>query len=105
MFVDPDSCGARVNIGESIDELADQAFVLIQREPFTTERTFIINCVSLGLSALWVLGSILIISMCSIFRYILFHYLTGLQFTFDPVGTYSKLYIHPPLQYAPHNER
>ncbi|XP_073954071.1 uncharacterized protein isoform X3 [Choristoneura fumiferana] len=60
-FHNPDSCGARVNIGESIEELADQAFVLIQREPFTTERTFIINCISLGLSALWVVGSILII--------------------------------------------
>lgn len=60
-FHNPDSCGATVNIGEIIDSIANQAFVLFRYEPFTVFRTFIINCTSLGLSVFWLISSVIII--------------------------------------------
>lgn len=63
LFVsDPNSCGPTVNIGEIIDSIANQAFVLFRYEPFTVFRTFIINCTSLGLSVFWLISSVIIIS-------------------------------------------
>uniref|UniRef100_A0A2A4JN87 Uncharacterized protein n=2 Tax=Heliothis virescens TaxID=7102 RepID=A0A2A4JN87_HELVI len=57
-FHNPSSCGDSVNIGQVIDGIADQAFVLIRNEPTTVFRTFIINCISLGLSVFWITSSI-----------------------------------------------
>ncbi|CAK1588757.1 unnamed protein product [Parnassius mnemosyne] len=56
-FHNPDHCGFRINIGHAIDGIADQAFVLITREPLPVFRTFIINCTSVGLSTLWIITS------------------------------------------------
>ncbi|XP_046977594.1 uncharacterized protein LOC124543420 [Vanessa cardui] len=61
-YHNPDQCGIRVNIGNSIDGIADQAFVLMTREPLTVTRTFIINCVSLCLGVLWLLTSAIIMT-------------------------------------------
>nr|XP_013189143.1 unnamed protein product [Amyelois transitella] len=60
-FHNPGPCGVRVNIGEVIDGIANQAFVLITQESMPVFRTFLINCISLGLSVPWVLSSIFII--------------------------------------------
>ncbi|XP_026730290.1 uncharacterized protein LOC113495646 isoform X3 [Trichoplusia ni] len=60
-FHNPNSCGSRVNIGQDIDGVSDTAFVLLTREPFTVFRTFIVNTTSLGLSALWIINSVIII--------------------------------------------
>ncbi|KAL4717643.1 hypothetical protein ACJJTC_000792 [Scirpophaga incertulas] len=60
-FHNPDMCGARVNIGSVIDSIADQAFVLLNKEPLTGFRTFIINCVNLSISGCWILASIILI--------------------------------------------
>ncbi|XP_049695983.2 uncharacterized protein LOC110374234 isoform X3 [Helicoverpa armigera] len=57
-FHNPNSCGERVNIGEVIDGIVDQAFVLIRNEPTPVFRTFIVNCVSLGLSVFWIMSSV-----------------------------------------------
>ncbi|CAG9781950.1 unnamed protein product [Diatraea saccharalis] len=60
-FHNPGPCGARINIGQSIEGIADQAFVLINNEPLSTYLTFIINSVNLGLSGLWIVGSLVAI--------------------------------------------
>ncbi|CAB3225678.1 unnamed protein product [Arctia plantaginis] len=60
-FHNPETCGTRINIGQSIDGIANQAFVLITNLPIQTFRTFIINCTSLGLSVLWIITSVVII--------------------------------------------
>ncbi|KAJ8737216.1 hypothetical protein PYW07_000487 [Mythimna separata] len=60
-FHNPSSCGATVNIGEFIDSIANQAFILFRKEPFTVFRTFVINCTSLGLSIFWLISSVIII--------------------------------------------
>ncbi|KAJ8737526.1 hypothetical protein PYW08_000121 [Mythimna loreyi] len=60
-FHNPNSCGATVNIGEIIDGIANQAFILFRKEPFTVFRTFVINCTSLGLSIFWLISSVIII--------------------------------------------
>ncbi|XP_053623719.1 uncharacterized protein LOC128682833 isoform X2 [Plodia interpunctella] len=60
-FHNPGPCGARINIGESIDSITNQAFVLITQESMPVFRTFIINCTSLGLCVLWIFSSICII--------------------------------------------
>ncbi|XP_050361247.1 uncharacterized protein LOC126780663 [Nymphalis io] len=61
-YHNPSQCGIRINIGNAIDGIADQAFVLMTREPLTVTRTFIINCVSLGLGVLWLLTSTIIMT-------------------------------------------
>ncbi|XP_050560449.1 uncharacterized protein LOC118265110 isoform X2 [Spodoptera frugiperda] len=60
-FHNPVACGPTINIGQAIDGIANEAFVLLYTEPFTVFRTFIINCVSLGLSVFWMTSSIIII--------------------------------------------
>ncbi|XP_030030142.2 uncharacterized protein LOC115447278 isoform X1 [Manduca sexta] len=59
-FHNPDNCGVRINIGQSIDGIANQAFVLLTEEPLTAFRTFIINSISLGLSVLWIITSAIV---------------------------------------------
>ncbi|XP_026498110.1 uncharacterized protein LOC113402143 isoform X2 [Vanessa tameamea] len=61
-YHNPSQCGIRINIGNAIDGIADQAFILMTREPLTVTRTFIINCVSLGLGVLWLLTSAIIMT-------------------------------------------
>ncbi|KAM3968612.1 uncharacterized protein ACR2FA_012124 [Aphomia sociella] len=60
-FHNPGPCGVRINIGQAIDGMADQAFVLLTQEPLTSFRTFIINATSLGLGIFWILASVTII--------------------------------------------
>ncbi|KAF9417620.1 hypothetical protein HW555_005327 [Spodoptera exigua] len=60
-FHNPTACGPTINIGQVIDSIANEAFVLLTSEPFTVFRTFIINSVSLGLSVFWMTSSIIII--------------------------------------------
>ncbi|XP_028179188.1 uncharacterized protein LOC114366498 isoform X2 [Ostrinia furnacalis] len=60
-FHNPVPCGARINIGSAIEGIVDQAFVLINNEPLTAYRTFIINCTNLGIAGLWIPASILLI--------------------------------------------
>ncbi|XP_045458489.1 uncharacterized protein LOC123668842 [Melitaea cinxia] len=61
-YHNPTQCGTRINIGESIPGVANQAFVLLNTEPFTVFRTFIINCIYLGLGVLWLLASAIIMT-------------------------------------------
>ncbi|CAH0716158.1 unnamed protein product, partial [Brenthis ino] len=58
----PSQCGIRINIGNAIDGMANQAFILMTTEPLTVTRTFLINCVSLGLGALWLLTSAILMT-------------------------------------------
>ncbi|CAH0402019.1 unnamed protein product [Chilo suppressalis] len=60
-FHNPGPCGIRINIGQAIDGIANQAFVLINNEPLTVYRTFLINSVNLGLSVFWIIGSLIVI--------------------------------------------
>ncbi|XP_045531709.1 uncharacterized protein LOC123718839 isoform X1 [Pieris brassicae] len=64
-YHNPAICGQRVNIGQSITELSNQAFVLIRKEPFTATRTLYINCVHLGLGVLWFFSSVILIASWS----------------------------------------
>ncbi|XP_022118482.2 uncharacterized protein LOC110995568 isoform X2 [Pieris rapae] len=64
-YHNPAICGQRVNIGQSLTEVSNQAFVLIRLEPFTVTRTFYINCVHLGLGVLWFFSSIILIASWS----------------------------------------
>ncbi|XP_047525047.1 uncharacterized protein LOC125062868 isoform X2 [Pieris napi] len=61
-YHNPAICGQRVNIGQSLTEVSNQAFVLIRTEPFTATRTFYINCVHLGLGVLWFFASVILIA-------------------------------------------
>ncbi|CAH2103557.1 unnamed protein product [Euphydryas editha] len=61
-YHNPTQCGIRINIGESIPGIANQAFILMNREPYTVTRMFIINCVILGLGVLWLLTSAIIMT-------------------------------------------
>lgn len=70
---DPNSCGSRVNIGEAIEGMANQAFVLLTREPFTATRTLIINALGLGLSVLWLITSVGLMSTWEFNFIIVFH--------------------------------
>ncbi|CAH2034402.1 unnamed protein product, partial [Iphiclides podalirius] len=56
-FHNPNPCGFRINIGQAVDGVADQAFVLLTRTPLPSTRTFVINCCSAVLSALWIITS------------------------------------------------
>ncbi|XP_075991304.1 uncharacterized protein LOC142986640 [Anticarsia gemmatalis] len=60
-FHNPSPCGGRINIGESIDGIVNEAFVLLTNLPLPAFRTFIINCIGLGLSVLWIITSVVII--------------------------------------------
>ncbi|XP_026315858.1 uncharacterized protein LOC113227174 isoform X3 [Hyposmocoma kahamanoa] len=52
-FHNPVPCGNRITIGQNIEGLPSQAMVILNEVPFTAQRTFLVNCVSLGLSAIW----------------------------------------------------
>ncbi|XP_038216800.1 uncharacterized protein LOC119835837 [Zerene cesonia] len=56
-FHNPNSCGTLVNIGQALDEVSDQAVVLITQESLTVTRTLYVNACSLGLAIIWCLGS------------------------------------------------
>ncbi|KAL0902419.1 hypothetical protein ABMA27_000296 [Loxostege sticticalis] len=60
-FHNPGPCGPSINIGNVIEGIPNSAFVYITDEPLTTFRTFIINCTNLGIGALWLPVSILMI--------------------------------------------
>ncbi|XP_068629698.1 uncharacterized protein [Battus philenor] len=51
------SCGQRVNIGNVIDGIPNQAFVFIPHEPLPVTRLFLINCVNLSLSVFLLITS------------------------------------------------
>ncbi|XP_045510402.1 uncharacterized protein LOC123705588 isoform X2 [Colias croceus] len=57
-FHNPDSCGTLVNIGHALDQLSNQAVVLVTRQPLSVTRTLYVNSCSLGLGVGWCLGSI-----------------------------------------------
>ncbi|CAF4752511.1 unnamed protein product [Pieris macdunnoughi] len=61
-YHNPAICGQRVNIGQSLTEVSNQAFVLIRTEPFTATRTLYINSVHLGLGVLWFFASVILIA-------------------------------------------
>ncbi|XP_063632926.1 uncharacterized protein LOC134804001 [Cydia splendana] len=60
-FHNPSSCGTDINIGESLEGVANEAYVYIASMSFVTTRAFIFSCVSIGLSVLWAAGSIVLI--------------------------------------------
>ncbi|XP_063374033.1 uncharacterized protein LOC134661777 [Cydia amplana] len=60
-FHNPSSCGTDINIGESLEDVANEAYVYIASMSFVTTRAFIFSCISIGLSVLWAAGSILLI--------------------------------------------
>ncbi|XP_059055356.1 uncharacterized protein LOC131849333 [Achroia grisella] len=59
-FHNPVYCGIRINIGQAIDGMSNQAFVLLTQEPLTAFRTFVVNSTILGLSILWIIASVII---------------------------------------------
>ncbi|XP_063394303.1 uncharacterized protein LOC134679330 [Cydia fagiglandana] len=60
-FHNPSSCGTDINIGESLEGVANEAYVYIASMSFVTTRAFIFSCISIGLSVLWAAGSIVLI--------------------------------------------
>ncbi|XP_050673026.1 uncharacterized protein LOC126970932 [Leptidea sinapis] len=53
----PERCGEIINIGQSVEELNNQAIVFISREPLTVTRTFYINIIYVTLGVLWAISS------------------------------------------------
>ncbi|XP_048005323.1 uncharacterized protein LOC125241067 isoform X1 [Leguminivora glycinivorella] len=60
-FHNPSSCGTDINIGETLENVANEAYVYISSMPVVTTRAFIFSCISFGLSVFWVAGSIVLI--------------------------------------------
>ncbi|XP_063547106.1 uncharacterized protein LOC134754701 [Cydia strobilella] len=60
-FHNPSSCGTDINIGESLEDVANEAYVYQASMSFVTTRAFIFSCISIGLSVLWAAGSIVLI--------------------------------------------
>ncbi|CAH2218404.1 jg2052, partial [Pararge aegeria aegeria] len=61
-YHNPARHGNVITIGHAIEGIANQAFVLIPKEPFTATRTFIINCTYLSLGFLWAISSSILLA-------------------------------------------
>ncbi|XP_061704188.1 uncharacterized protein LOC133515633 isoform X1 [Cydia pomonella] len=60
-FHNPSSCGTDINIGASLEDVANEAYVYIASMPVVTARAFIFSCIGIGLSVLWAAASIVLI--------------------------------------------
>ncbi|XP_069364868.1 uncharacterized protein [Maniola hyperantus] len=61
-YINPDTCGNTVNIGNAIPGIPNQAFVLFRSEPMTSTRTYIINVTSLVLGCIWAMACCLLLA-------------------------------------------
>ncbi|XP_045784272.1 uncharacterized protein LOC123880272 isoform X2 [Maniola jurtina] len=61
-YINPDSCGSSVNIGNLIEGIPNLAFVLFRNEPVTSTRTYIISIISLVLGVIWAMTCCLMLA-------------------------------------------